>query len=469
MNRRAFDPSDAWLAAPSGQKASRILPARASRRTPPRLPWASRPRPARTPSLHAGGHRTETLRVCLLAPEFLPVRGGVGTYSVGLVRELSRIADVTVLTLTRRQGSAVYGRAEMEAAVDHRARVLPIADARDTFVYNARFQIALLRQLPSFVHTERIEVVHSQHAHMPDLLAGPMTSGPPIVRTVHSTIAGQREAIRIFESLGQSPDVTERWQLAIEPFLRTAEWSTLHRPGLLFPVCQFAADHLVDLGIDRRRMRVIHNGVDSERFQPGSPAGASTASEARRPTVLFVGRFTMVKGIGTLMQAVPRVVQAVPEVVFQFTGALPPQLDQWFSLPPELRRHLEFLGYVPDSSLPTLYRSATVAVAPSLLDWFPFSVLEAMAAGAAIVTSRVGGIPEAITAGEDGLLVEPGSSEQLADAVIDLLQDPSRRARLASHARRRATTEFSWQRTARATHDGYREALALGPVPSGVP
>ena len=407
----------------------------------------------------------ETPRVCLLAPEFLPVRGGVGTYSVGLVQELSRIADVTVLTLTRRQGSVVYGRAEMEAAVEHRARVYPIAEARDTFVYNARFQLALLRRLPRFARTERIDVIHSQHAHMPDLLAGPMTSGPVIVRTVHSTIAGQREAIRIFESLGQSPDVTERWQLAIEPFLRAAEWSTLHRRGLLFPVCHFAADHLVELGIDRKRMRVIHNGVDSSRFQPGVPASATAVPENRGPTVLFVGRFTMVKGIGTLMQAVPRVIRAVPEVMFQFTGALPPQLNQWFSLPPELRRHLQFLGYVPEASLPALYRNATVAVAPSLLDWFPFSVLEAMAAGAPIVTSRVGGIPEAITDGEDGILVDPGAPELLADAIVGLLCDPGRRAKLGSHARGRATTEFTWQRTARATYEGYREALDSGGTP----
>ena len=197
--------------------------------------------------------------------------GGVGTYSVALVRELSRIADVTVLTLTRMQGSVVYRRAEMEEAVEHRARVYPIAEARDTFLYNAKFQVELLRRLPAFVRAERFDIVHSQHAHMPDLLAGPMLSGTPIVRTVHSTIAGQREAIRILESLGQAPDVTERWQIAIEPLLRAAEWSTLHRPGLLFPVCNFTANHLAELGIQRDRMRVIHNGIDSDRFRPLPP------------------------------------------------------------------------------------------------------------------------------------------------------------------------------------------------------
>lgn len=403
----------------------------------------------------------ETLRICLLAPEFLPVRGGVGTYSVGLVRELSRFADVTVLTLTRRHGSVVYRRSDMEAAVEHRARVVPIAEARDTFRYNARFQIELLRRLPRFVRAERIDLVHSQHAHMPDLLAGPMIPGVPVVRTVHSTIAGQREAIRILESLGQSPDVTERWQVALEPLLRTAEWSTLRRPGLMFPVCRYTADHLVALGYPRERMRVIHNGVDSKRFCPAAASQESGSREPGGPTVLFVGRFTMVKGVGALARAIPPVLREVPEATFEFTGAVPAQLDEWFPLSAENRRRVRFLGYVPDEQVPVLLRDATVVVAPSLYDSFPFTVLEAMAAGAPIVASRVGGIPEAIASGEDGVLVEPGNPDALARAVIGLLRDPDRRKRFGAHARWRATTEFTWERTARATYDGYREALGL--------
>jgi L-malate glycosyltransferase len=402
----------------------------------------------------------ETIRVCLLAPEFLPVRGGVGTYSIALARELSRMVDLTVLTLTRQQGSVSYGRPEMEEAVGHRARIIPIAEARDTFLYNAKFQFELLRQLPNLVRTERFDVVHTQHAHMPDVLAGPMISDVPMVRTVHTTIAMQREAIRILESLGQSADVTERWQIAVEPVLRAAEWSSLHHPGLLFPVCQYAGNHLLSLGIRSDRIRVIHNGVDSERFRPGPATGAAPATAAPGPRVLFVGRFTLIKGIGTLLRAIPRIVQAVPDVTFQFTGKVPSQFAQLLALPPELRRHLEFLGYVPDDSLPSLYSSADVFVAPSLYDSFPFSVLEAMSSGAPIVASRVGGIPEAITDGREGILIDVDSSDMLSDAVIGLLQDPERRRRLGASAREKVMEEFTWPGAARATLEGYRESLS---------
>ncbi len=388
------------------------------------------------------------------------MRGGVGTYSVALVRELARQADISVITLTRQQGSVRYGRAEMEAAVDHRARVIPITEARDTFLYNARFQIALLRQLPGFARRERFDLIHTQHAHMPDLLAGPMMRGTPFVRTVHSTIAGQRESIRILESLGQTPDITERWQVAIEPVLRLAEWSALSHPGRLFPVCQYTADHLIGLGISPNRIRVIHNGVDTDRFRPGIAPEGIPADGRRGPTVLFVGRFTLVKGIGTLVQAMPRIVREVPDVTFEFTGKMPAQLTRTFALPPELRAHLHFHGYVPDEQLPAVFSGATVIVAPSLYDSFPFSVLEAMAAGAPIVASRVGGIPEAITSGQEGVLVEAGSPDALAEAVVGLLKDPDRRKRLGTAARRKAATVFTWPATARATLEGYREELA---------
>lgn len=403
----------------------------------------------------------ETLRVCLLAPEFLPVRGGVGTYSVALVRELSRFADVTVLTLTRRQGGVVYRQAEMEEAVGHRARVLPITEARDTFLYNARFQVELLRRLPAFVRDERIDVVHTQHAHMPDLLGGPLIPPTPVVRTIHTTIASQREAISLMESLGQRLDITERWQIATEPLLRTAERLVLARPGWLFPVCRFTADHLVQHGVSPDRIRVVHNGVDTERFHPRATSSAQAPPATEAPHVLFVGRITLMKGIGILIDAAPKVIEAVPEVRFQLVGQPPPGFGEWLrTFPRDLQRRFEFLGFVPVEQLPNLYSDATVVALPSLADSFPFSVLEAMAAGAPIVASRVGGIPEAIRHEEEGLLVDVGSSSGLAEAIIGLLRDPGKRRRLSANARERARTEFTWARAAQATYEGYRTAIA---------
>ncbi|HEV2231482.1 MAG TPA: glycosyltransferase, partial [Thermoplasmata archaeon] len=169
------------------------------------------------------------MRVCLLAPEFLPNRGGVGTYSVDLSRELGRLVDLTVVTLTRQDGSRSYSATDMEQAIGGSARVLSISEARDSFLYNVGFQSAVLRRLPAILARERFDIVHSQHAHMPDILLRLVRRTPPVVRTIHTTIAGQRDAIRLAERFGGSLEASERWQVALEPGLRAAEWFLLGR------------------------------------------------------------------------------------------------------------------------------------------------------------------------------------------------------------------------------------------------
>ena len=119
------------------------------------------------------------MKVCFLAPELLPNRGGVGSYSIGLIRELSKRLEVVVVSPRRWEGSETYGAPEIEAYFDHKVRAMVISESRDNFVYNARFQMALVREFPAFERAERFDLVHSQHAHMPDLLSGALNPKPP--------------------------------------------------------------------------------------------------------------------------------------------------------------------------------------------------------------------------------------------------------------------------------------------------
>lgn len=101
-----------------------------------------------------------------------------------------------------------------------------------------------------------------------------------------------------------------------------------------------------------------------------------------------------------------------------------------------------------------------VFVMPSLWEGLPMAVLEAMVAGKAIVASRIAGIPEAIVDGQDGLLVPPGETVPLADALRLLIQDPSRRAALGENAQERAYREFTVQVMADRYESLYESALA---------
>jgi starch synthase len=103
---------------------------------------------------------------------------------------------------------------------------------------------------------------------------------------------------------------------------------------------------------------------------------------------------------------------------------------------------------------------ATVFACPSLYEPLGIVNLEAMACGAAVVASAVGGIPEVVLDGETGLLVPPGDEKALAAAINSLLRDPTRIAAMGARGRVSAESDFSWDRIARQTADVYRRLVS---------
>jgi glycosyltransferase involved in cell wall biosynthesis len=166
--------------------------------------------------------------------------------------------------------------------------------------------------------------------------------------------------------------------------------------------------------------------LDPSLLTPDQPS----ETESGPPTVLLAARDDPVKGAGVLLQAVPRVRRHVPDADFLFVGPRPAPGEPC----PEGVRHLPFM---PKDRLLRHYREAALCVVPSLWDNSPNTVYEAMAAGRAVVASRVGGIPELVADGETGLLVEPGDADQLAAAVTRLLRDAGLRQAMGRAGRSR--------------------------------
>jgi glycosyltransferase involved in cell wall biosynthesis len=403
-----------------------------------------------------------SLRVCLLAPDFLPVWGGAGTYAVEIARELASRVDLTVLTLERANANGAFSQEKMEEVLDHRARVEVISEARDNFRYNAAFQMAVLRRLPTMARQERFDLVHSQHAHMPDIMYRRIDRSLPVLRTVHSTIAGQRAGIVLAQRFGGGLDPSENWQIALEPLLRFAEWMTLRDSDQIVAVSHFMENQLAQLGVPRAKVRVVYNGVRIDRFRPDAPGRHPLGGPANGPVVLYSGRPTLMKGIGVLIDAIPRVLQEVPNAHFAFAGGSEAEflgLTQGRNLPMD---HIHLLGRIRYEDLPDVYGSADVAVAPTFADNVPFWVMEAMASGVPVIASRVGGIPELIVDGKTGVLVPPGSPPELADALIALLKDDERRRSLGRAARTEIVDRFTWSRAATETIGLYRSTLDGG-------
>jgi glycosyltransferase involved in cell wall biosynthesis len=209
------------------------------------------------------------------------------------------------------------------------------------------------------------------------------------------------------------------------------------------------------------RVTVVPEAAASH-FAPPAPA-ALAAVRARyglgRPYVLFVGFLEPKKNLGALLQAVARLDRrgawGPTELVVAGApgwGPDPRRQVQAFGLDGLVR----FVGPVADADLSALYGGAVAFAFPSLWEGFGLPVLEAMAAGAPVIASDRGALPE-VTAGA-ALLVEP-TPEPLADGLGQLLADPALRERLRAAGLARAA-EFSWERTARETLAVYRAAAA---------
>jgi glycosyltransferase involved in cell wall biosynthesis len=199
-----------------------------------------------------------------------------------------------------------------------------------------------------------------------------------------------------------------------------------------------AAEQLRQEGVPAGKVHTIPNGVD---------CGAFAGSERDRPlrSIMTVANLRPEKGHDVLIDAASRIVHRHPEVEFQIVGDGPlrASLVRQVNLR-GLRAKFHFLGERPD--VPAQLAAADLFVLPSRSEACPNGVLEAMASGLPVVASRVGGVPELIEPGVNGVLVDADAPGQLADAVLDLIDRPAHARALGRAARDTAVQRFAFDR-----------------------
>jgi glycosyltransferase involved in cell wall biosynthesis len=124
-----------------------------------------------------------------------------------------------------------------------------------------------------------------------------------------------------------------------------------------------------------------------------------------------------------------------------------------------VKDNIVFTGYTPDKELPKLYQAADVFAFSTFYEHHPFAVLEALATGLPVVTTTVGGIPETIQSGKNGLLVKPFHAHQFSKAILYLLEHPSEAAEMGAKARQTVETQLDWRIVVKEAMKVYDEAL----------
>lgn len=159
-------------------------------------------------------------------------------------------------------------------------------------------------------------------------------------------------------------------------------------------------------------------------------------------TVLFLGRLRQKKGIFDLLEAIPIVLASCPGLRFVLAGDEGEEEVRKRAKHLGIENAIELPGWVDGARKLAVQRRSDIFVLPSYFEGLPLGILEAMALGIAVVGTKVGGIPELVRSGVDGVLVAPGDVKGLADAIIGLATDPNRRQALRHAAYLNVKTNY---------------------------
>lgn len=232
-----------------------------------------------------------------------------------------------------------------------------------------------------------------------------------------------------------------------------------------FVVCisDFARSQLMALSEPEAwdRLDVVHVGIPVDQFTRSSPPQAPE----RDPRILYIGRLVPEKGQAVLLEAVALLAARgrLVEVTLAGEGSLRSDLEQRAEQL-GIARQVDFLGAVGQDRLRELYEGASIFCLPSFAEGVPVVLMEAMAMGLPVVSTRITGIPELIEDGVGGLLVAPGRPDELADRLEWLLSNPALRRELGDQGREAVLREFDAERSAAQLYELFQERL-LGEAP----
>jgi glycosyltransferase involved in cell wall biosynthesis len=393
--------------------------------------------------------------VCFVSPEYWPLSGGTGAYVYYLSNELIKNGyNITVAT-----GSDQT----LDVKVNEQLKVYFLKIPRTPIIKSFMLAALCFRKLNSVNGIDNIDIAHANLPLTPNF-AVPPNFGKTLVCTVHSTWKGEAEAIRgePYSRLNSN----EKFMVSFNWFLRIFEEKMLERANKIIAVSHFTKHELIKYyDVPEEKIRVIHNGVDVNKFKPAidkRKVKEKLGLNSNDLTILSVGRLYARKGLFTLIESMPAVIKRFKNAKFVISGKGQSDEMRKLVLHAEklgVRENLIFTGYYPDKKLPELYQAADVFAFSTFYEHHPFAILEALSTGLPVVTTWVGGIPETVESGKNGFLVEPFNVKQFADKIIYLLDNPIDAAEMGLLARKTIVERFDWHIVVKDAMGVYDEAL----------
>ena len=280
----------------------------------------------------------------------------------------------------------------------------------------------------------------------------------PFIQTIHGVLKDE-----YLQSLSyDSPSLRFKLSNLFMRYLARIEKESSREADLIVTVSKYSAQKIVELyKVSEKRIRIVPNGVDLQKFQPNRNCEVVKEKIAGKNNhfILFVGNLIPRKGLQYLIDAAKLLKKENNQTKFVIVGDGPLK-DNLISYANKegISENFTFLGSVPDHMLPIYYNCADVFVSPSLQEGQGITLLEAQATAKPVIAFDVSAISEVVKNKITGLLMQPDSYE-LANAISDLLTEDSLKEKMGNSGREFVEKNFSWDICAQKMSKVYHEAL----------
>jgi len=346
------------------------------------------------------------MNICILG-YFPPHLGGISSYTYLLSRELVKRGD-NVYILTYPHENIV----DVEGIPVYTAPTINIKGIRGLI-----FFLSSTFKLMSLVRNKKIDLVHAHYIMPPGLIA-----------VTCKAFLGVKTAITIHGS--------DIFILPRNPLLKRLVKYVLNKSDYVFAVSDSIKDEVLKLDVTgiENKLKVTYNAVDVQKFTPDHESNfkEEIGIDPLKPLILFVGNLVWQKGVEYLIRAKEFINEDV-EIVIVGDG---PLLNEFKGIVEF--ENIEGIKFTcARTDIDKIMPAADIFVLPSLSEGHPIVILEAMASGKPVISTKVGGIPEIIN-DQVGILVNPEDSVGLAEAINKLLEDKDLRENMGKNARERS-------------------------------
>ena len=398
-----------------------------------------------------------------------PLSGGQGVYTHYLTRELSRLGHLVTVFAGQPYPRLAEGielvklpSLDMYREPDpfRWPKLKELNDVTDIFEVGLRlfggfpeprtFSTRLKKELK--YHRKKFDILHDNQS-LGSAIREIARTKMPVVASIHHPITVDRRI-----DLAQAETLKDRiskyrWY----GFSKMQERVAKDLLKIMTVSEKSKEDIVAHMGINPGNIAVIPVGVDTGIFYPDQRLPKNNTQ-----IIAVVSSDVYLKGMLFLLEAMNIVAKSNPSVTLLVVGKLTPDGPAHQVLKKShFKSRIKFMHDVPEADLAHFYRESTLAVVPSLYEGFSLPAIQALASGLPVVATSGGALPEVL--GRDGkcaVLVEPGNVNDLAQAIVKLLETKEMRDKLASEGLKRVRENFTWEMSARKVVEQYEYAIA---------